>query len=327
MRTRSSLKNTLTLRNILQNPSFPSFLILIVIVILNASLQFNFFTYRAIKSNLLTFSPLILASIAQGLVILGGCVDLSVGASISLLTVLMASMMGDSPGSIFFTVLCAIGLSLLISFINGFIISYFGPPPLLTTYATSVLWFGIALYFMPTPGGYIPSSFGKIYRTDLLPQFPAAFLFLIGAFAFLFIISRLRFYKHLYAVGGNEDAAYANGVNVFWTKIKVFLLSGIFVALAAICVVAQTATGDARSGLGYTLNSVAAAIIGGLSFSGGKGSIAGPIMGALILGLLINVLYFANITSFYQEFMKGIIIIFSLAVAAIPKYIRARSAA
>ena len=319
------MKNGFQFKNIYQNPSFPSFLILLAIIILNAFLQPNFFTYRAFKSNLLTFTPLILTSIAQGLIILVGCVDLSVGATISLITVLMASLMGDSVASMLLVVLCGSGLALLMSLVNGFIISYFGPPPLLTTYATSVLWFGIALFFMPTPGGYIPSTFSKMYRSELFSRFPVALIFLIGAFLLLYFISKLKFYKHIYAVGGNEDAAYANGVNVFITKIKVFLLSGLFVALAAVCVVAQTATGDARSGLGYSLNSVAASIIGGLSFSGGKGSIAGPIMGGLILGLLINVLYFANITSFYQEFMKGIIIIFSLAIGAIPKYLKTRS--
>ena len=319
------MKNRLNWKNIYQNPSFPSFLILIAIIILNASLQHNFFTYRTFKSNLLTFTPLILTSIAQGLVILVGCVDLSLGATVSLITVLMASLMGDSLLSIFIVVLLGSGLAILMSFVNGFLISYFGPPPLLTTYATSVLWFGIALFFMPTPGGYIPKSFSKMYRSDLFPNFPVVLLFLIGAFFILFFISRTRFYKHIYAVGGNEDAAYANGVNVFLTKIKVFHLSGVFIALASICVVAQTATGDARCGLSFSLNSVAASIIGGLSFSGGKGSVIGPIMGGLILGLLINVLYFANITSFYQEFMKGIIIIFSLAIGAIPKYLKTRS--
>lgn len=319
------MKNRLNWKSIYQNPSFPSFLILIAIIFLNAFLQHNFFTYRAFKSNLLTFTPLILTSIAQGLVILVGCVDLSLGATISLITVLMASLIGDSLLSMVIVVFIGSGLALLMSFINGFIISYFGPPPLLTTYATSVLWFGIALFFMPTPGGYIPSHFSKMYRSDLFPGFPVVLLFLIGAFCFLFFMSKTRFFKHIYAVGGNEEAAYANGVNVFLTKIKVFLLSGIFIALAAICVVAQTATGDARSGLSFSLNSVAASIIGGLSFSGGRGSIIGPIMGGLILGLLINVLYFANITSFYQEFMKGIIIIFSLAVGAIPKFLKARS--
>ena len=187
------MKNRLNWKSIYQNPSFPSFLILIAIIFLNAFLQHNFFTYRAFKSNLLTFTPLILTSIAQGLVILVGCVDLSLGATISLITVLMASLMGESLLSMVIVVFIGSGLALLMSFINGFIISYFGPPPLLTTYATSVLLFGIALFFMPTPGGYIPSHFSKMYRSDLFPGFPVVLLFLIGAFCFLFFMSKPDF--------------------------------------------------------------------------------------------------------------------------------------
>jgi len=312
-------------KEIYKNPSITSLLILIVLIIVNIILQPNFFTYRSFKSNCLTFTPLILVSIAQAIVIIVGAVDLSVGATISLITTVMASIMGNTPASILFAVLSAFGLALLTGFFNGFIISYLGPPPLIVTYATWVIWFGIALSIMPTPGGYIPKVFYKTYRADIFHIIPVSlFLLIISSFICLFI-SKLRIYKHIYAVGGNEHAAYASGINVLSTKIKAFLLSEFFVALSAICVVAQTATGDARSGLGYTLNSVAAAIIGGISFAGGKGNVAGAAMGGMILGLLINIIYFANITSFYQEFMKGIIIIASLVIGAIPKLKRKTS--
>jgi ribose transport system permease protein len=120
-------------------------------------------------------------------------------------------------------------------------------------------------------------------------------------------------------VGGSERAAKASGINVTWIKIFAFLVSGVFVALAALCVVGQTATGDARSGQGFTLNSVAAAVIGGIAFSGGKGNYVGAIIGGIILGLLINIIYFANVTSFYQVFTKGAIILVALVIGAVPR--------
>ena len=129
----------------------------------------------------------------------------------------------------------------------------------------------------------------------------------------------MRAFRHLYAVGGHEKAARASGIKVVRTKIFAYFVSGIFVAMAALCVVGQTATGDARSGQGFTLNSVAAAIIGGIAFSGGKGNYLGAAIGGVILGLLINIIYFAQITSFYQEFMKGAIIIVALLVGAVPR--------
>jgi ribose transport system permease protein len=120
-------------------------------------------------------------------------------------------------------------------------------------------------------------------------------------------------------VGGNERAARASGIRVTRIKIYAFLVSGVFMAMAALCLVGQTATGDARSGQGFTLNSVAAAVIGGIAFSGGKGNYVGAIIGGIILGMLINIIYFANITSFYQEFMKGVIIIVALLFGAVPR--------
>jgi len=312
-------------KEIYRNPSIPSVLILIVLITVNAILQPGFFSYRSFKSNFLTFTPLILVSVAQAIVIIVGAVDLSVGATISLITTVMASIMGDTPISIIFTVLCAFGLALITGIFNGFTIGYLHVPPLIMTYATWIIWFGIALYIMPTPGGYIPKVFYKAYLSDIFHIIPVPVLLLVVSTLIFLFISKLRVYKHIYAVGGNEQAAYASGINILFTKIKAFLLSEIFVALSAICVVAQTATGDARSGLGYTLNSVAAVIIGGISFSGGKGNVLGAAIGGLILGLLINIIYFANITSFYQEFMKGIIIIIALFIGVLPKLKRKSS--
>ena len=187
------------------------------------------------------------------------------------------------------------------------------------TFATSVVWYGIALVLMPSPGGHIPEAYYRMYGRTLGGFLPVPVLVLLVALALCLLLGRLRAFRHLYAVGGNEHAARASGINVTGTKIFAFLVSGIFVALAALCVVGQTATGDARSGQGFTLNSVAAAVIGGIAFSGGKGNFVGAIIGGIILGLLINIIYFANITSFYQVFTKGVIILVALLVGAVPR--------
>jgi ribose transport system permease protein len=206
-----------------------------------------------------------------------------------------------------------------LSVFNGFFIGFVGPPPLIMTFATSTIWFGAALLLMPHPGGYIPEAYYGLYTTSIGGFLPVPVVVLMTAGAFCLLLGRLRAFRHLYAVGGNEKAARASGINVTATKIFAFFVSGVFVALAALCVVGQTATGDARSGQGFTLNSVAAAVIGGIAFSGGKGNYLGAAMGGIILGLLINIIYFANITSFYQEFMKGVIIIVALLIGAVPR--------
>lgn len=298
---------------------------LVLLIIVNAILQPTFFSYQVFKMNFMTFTPLILVSLAQATVILVGAVDLSIGAGISLVTVAMASLMGDSSLSILLVSLLGVGVALFLSLFNGFFIGFIGPPPLIMTFATSTVWFGIALLIMPTPGGYIPEAYYSLYGKSLGGFLPMPVLVLLIAIVFCLLLGRLRAFRHLYAVGGSEAAARASGIRVTATKVFAFLVSGVFTALAALCVVGQTATGDARSGQGFTLNSVAAAVIGGMAFSGGRGSYVGAIMGGIILGLLINIIYFANITSFYQEFMKGVIIIIALLIGAVPRLRRSIS--
>jgi ribose transport system permease protein len=313
------MKAPRALRGIMQDSSFPSFVMLVLLVVVNAVLQPGFFSFQVFRMNFMTFTPLILVSLAQATVILVGAVDLSIGAGISLVTVVMASFMQDSPLSIIAVVLLGVALALFLSFFNGFFIGTIGPPPLIMTFATSTMWFGTALLIRPTPGGYIPEAYYSLYGRTLAGFLPMSVVILLVAVAFCVMLGRTRAFRHLYAVGGNERAARASGISVTRTKIYAFLVSGVFMALAALCLVGQTATGDARSGQGFTLNSVAAAVIGGIAFSGGKGNYVGAIIGGIILGLLINIIYFANITSFYQEFMKGVIIIVALLFGAVPR--------
>ena len=313
------MKAPSALRGVLRNSSFPSFLMLVLLIIVNAILQPGFFSFQVFRMNFMTFTPLILVSLAQATVILVGAVDLSLGAGISLVTVVMASLMQDSVLSMIVVSFVGIGLAVFLSFFNGFFIGTIGPPPLIMTFATSTMWFGTALLIMPTPGGHIPEAYYMLYGKTLAGFLPVPMLILIVAVLFCFLLGRMKAFRHLYAVGGNERAARASGISVTGTKIFAFLVSGIFVALAALCMIGQTATGDARSGQGFTLNSVAAAVIGGIAFSGGKGNYIGAMIGGIILGLLINIIYFANITSFYQEFMKGAIIIVALLFGAVPR--------
>jgi ribose transport system permease protein len=317
------MKTGRALKAILQDSSFPSFAMLALLIAVNAVLQPNFFSYQVFRLNLVTFAPLILVSLAQATVILSGAVDLSLGPTISLVTVVMASLMGTTPLSIVGTILAGIGVALVLSMFNGVFIGTIGPPPLIMTFATATVWFGIALLIMPTPGGHIAEAYYTLYTKSIAGFLPVPGVVLLVAFAVCLLLGRTRAFRHLYAVGGSERAARASGINVTRTKIFAFFVSGIFIALAALCVVANTATGDARSGASFTMNSVAAAVIGGIAFSGGKGNYAGAAMGGIILGLLINIIYFANITSFYQEFMKGVIIIVALLFGAVPRLRRA----
>lgn len=302
-----------------QGNSFPTFIVLLMMVMINFLLQPNFFSPDILKSNITTFAPLILVSMAQAIVIIAGGIDLSIGASITLINVILASMMKDTGSSILLAIVCGFAVSIIVGIINGVSIGYLRLPAMVSTFATSAVWYGISLLIMPQPGGYVPDFFYRLYSENLLYVIPVPLFIVILAFAFWYFIKTRKIYRYIFATGGNEESASANGINISLTKVLAFVISSVLVAIAAIIVTAQTASGDAHVGQAFTLNSVAAAVIGGVSLQGGKGNMLGAAMGACVLGLLINVIFFANIPSMYQDFIKGFIIIIALAIAVLPK--------
>jgi len=313
-----------TALKVYKDTSFPGFIVLIILIIVNISLQSNFFSYNTIKSNFMTFTPLILVSMAQAIIIISGSVDLSAGASMSLFTVFSAFIMTDT--NVLWVVLLGFAVVVAASgFINGTIIGKFNLSPLLATYATSAIFMGIAMIILPNAGGYVPKFFYRWYRADVLTIIPAPILILIIGIAIWYGISKTTVYRYIYAIGSNQEAAYSSGIKVSNIRIATHLIASIFIGMAGLCILLSTATGDYRSGIPFTLNSIAAVVIGGISLSGGKGNIWGAVIGALILGLLNNIIFFANISSLYQIFAKGIIIVLSLVIATAPKLFEEKS--
>lgn len=297
---------------------FPSIVILLVIIAINIILQPSFFSINVLNSNLLTFTPLILVSIGQAIIILGGGLDLSVGAGISLINCILATVMKDSPESILLAFLGGLVAAIVMGLINGFVTGYLRLPAMIATFATSAIWFGLALFIRPQPGGYVPYNVTSTFTFSVFIISIPLIIIVLSLLLWNYIKKR-RLGRYIYAIGSNEQSAYANGINVERIKLMSYVLGFLFVYLAAISITMQTASGDAYLGSPYTLSSVAAVVIGGISLQGGRGKVYGAVIGALILNLVINVIYFANVPSIYQEFVKGMIIIVALATAIIYK--------
>ena len=308
-----------SIRRYSRDPSFTGFLILVLLIVVNTILMPRFFTYNFIKLNFKTFTPLILVSMAQAIVLISGSVDLSVGASLSLCVVIASSLMKDSTISVLLALALMVVVSLGTGAVNGAIIGAAGLPALISTYATQAVFFGIAMYVMPVPGGYVPEAFYRLYNADVFGFIPAPVAILLIGIGIWYLMSKTRTYRYIYAIGSDQTSAYASGIKVARVRFLAHVFASIFLAIASDCLLMNFASGDARSGLGYTMNSIAAVVIGGVSLAGGRGNIPGAIIGALILGLLTNVIFYANLSSLYQGFAKGMIIVFALALASIPK--------
>jgi ribose transport system permease protein len=307
----------------LQDPSAMGFAVFVLLLVINVVLQPALFTKDILVSNFMSFTPLIFAALAQGIIVLSGSVDLSIGAAMSMFTIIGASMMSDT--NVWLIVALGLVASIAIGAVNGLLIGRLRLPPFISTFGVSGIVMGALIIIMPVPGGYVPKFFYKIYRQSLLGVLPMPVVFLLIGLLVWFAVSRTVFYRHLYAVGGDEKSAFASGIRVERTRLLAHMFAGFFVGLGGLCLLMLTAAGEYRSGTAYSLNSIAAVVIGGIAMSGGRGNIWGAILGAFILGLLNNIIFFANIPSFYQNFFRGMIVILSLSLGALTRMRELRS--
>jgi len=296
----------------------PVYLIAIVIYIIAGIVEPVFFTWNN-NINLFTrITPLVLAALAQTFVILTGGIDLSIGSIISLTNVVSASLFCLNKLEYITMVLFIVPLlGLATGLINGFIITKGEFSPLIVTLATGAIWQGVALIIMPIPGGEVDLSIsrtltGKIF--NLIP-FPLL-IFLFFIFISYFILKKTEFGRSIYALGGNETIAYESGIACKKIKFMAYGVSGVLGAFTGIFLSAWIFSGDPLVGSPYILNSIAVAVIGGTSLSGGKGGVLGIIGGAYIFLLISNILNLWGISTFYQYVVKGLIIIFALIISA-----------
>ncbi len=285
------------------------------------------FLSSALIGNLFsTALPLVFAAIAQTVIVLVKGIDLSVGSIISLVMCVAASLMQDSALSIVSVFLLCLAIGVAAEVINGLFVVYARLQSIIVTLATSLIFGGVALYVMPQPGGYVPESLLTILSGSVGP-IPNSALILVACLAFIWLpVRKSRLGVGWYAVGGNESGAYFSGVNVNRAKMSAFVVAGVFSALAGVVLAAQTLTGDPAMGAPYTLNSIAASVLGGVSLSGGIGGALGAVGGAFVLTIFVDVLFFFNVSAYYQYVFSGAIVIVALAIVTMSEWVRSQRA-
>ena len=307
-------------------PSFFAFILLIIAIAINFVLQPNMLSQETVNNNLRVFLPIILLTVGQAIVILGGGIDISVGATVSIVNAILATRVGldGSPEKMIQFMLIALLAGILAGAINGFFIAYLRLQPIITTYATSFLYTGLALYILPNPGGGIPAKIAEIYRSSTPIGIPLAF-YVIGAILLVWwYLYSTRFGKYLYAVGGKAQAAYETAVPVTLVQFSTYVISGLMAAFAGIAITMLSGSGNAEIGAAMTLTSVTAVVIGGTALSGGVGGVAGPLMGALTLGIIQNIISFSKIDTWWETLVKALIIVAALATPGIINLFRRR---
>lgn len=317
-------------RLIIQRPPLPSVLrrslpflaslgVLGGVLVVNAILQPNLLTLPVIRSNLATFLPLIAAAVGQAIIVLSGGIDLSAGGIITLVNVVLVSLAGVWGTESGWSTLAAVLVSLLVAvaagLLNGLLVASLRLQAIVATFATNFVWMGLALAVLPVPGGQAPIPLYRLYRASFL-GIPSVVFLLILVILLWVILKRSRIGQFLYAVGGHAQAAFASGLPVERVRMLTYGLGGLFFGLAGVFLTADIASGDPLIGSPLTMNTIAAVVIGGTPLAGGTGGAGGAVVGAIVLGLIRNIIFFANVPPFYQDFISGLIIIAALALAA-----------
>ncbi|MEP6775157.1 MAG: ABC transporter permease [Chloroflexota bacterium] len=310
--------------DLFRKPFFFSLLLLLLTVLVNFILQPDLLSPSTLSGNMRVFLPLILVAVGQSVVILGGGIDISVGAIVSIVNALLATQIGlqGDPGKATLLIIASMFVGMAAGAVNGFFVAILRLQPIITTYATSFLFAGLALFILPTPGGGMPSGFTAFYRDAALLGLPIAFyiigLILLGWYG----LRQRRYGRYLYAVGGKASAAYETGVPVSAVQFSTYVISGFMAALGGVAITFLTGSGNAQVGDSLTLPAITAVVIGGTALSGGTGGIGGAIIGALIIGLLRNIISFAHIDTWWQTFVNAAIIVLALAIPGILSLIR-----
>src|SRR6266496_2086316 len=217
-------------------PALFALILLVLAIIINLILQPNMFVGNTLNSNLRVFLPIILLAAGQAIVILGGGIDISVGAMVSIINTILATRVGlqGSPQAMWQYVFISLLVGALAGAINGFFVAYLRLQPIITTYATSFLYAGFALFILPNPGGGIPANIAALYRDSTPLNLPLAFYIIAILLLVWLYISSTRYGKFLYAVGGKPEAAYETAVPVTWIRFSTYVISGLMAALAGI---------------------------------------------------------------------------------------------
>jgi len=255
--------------------------------------------------------PLALAAVGQAIVVIAGGIDLSIASMMALTSVVAATQMKDQPTEV--TVVVAIGvvaLGLVLGLVNGGLVVITRVPDIVVTLAMSFVWAGFALLVLNVPGGA-----GAVWLKDLAKGFvgidwipkPALVLIIIVAVVWI-PVRRSRLGLSIYAIGSSQLAAFRSGVSVGRTKIAAYMLTGLFSACAGLALVGTTSVGTPLPG-GYTLLSVAAIVLGGVSLAGGRGGIVGPIVAVMILSLMQTDMTFLGVNPNLATVAQGAILI------------------
>lgn len=293
-------------------------LVIIIISIVASVMNPNFLTLRNFFNIMQQLSVLGVLTMCMSLLMISGGLDISIGNMAGLIAIIFARML-ISGKSIWISVIVVLVFGLFFGFINGLIVAKSKVMPLIITLGMNYVFLGIALIL----GGGRPQTITGQFEflgSAKIGSVPVAIIVLLLVVAFAYFLRKYTKYgRRLNAIGGNVQAAFLSGINVDLHIVSIYTLSGLMVGLAALLLVSRLGMVRADSGSVFALQALAASIIGGITFEGGKGSLVGAFFGVLLLGILYNAMNIIGVSSYTQTIVLGAIIVIATVVSNIGK--------
>ena len=272
----------------------------------------QFITFGNLRNVALQTSVNMLLAVGMTFVILTSGIDLSVGSTLAMTSSVAAGLMVTHV-PIWIAVVVALAIGLLAGLLNGIFVAYAGLAPFIVTLGTMTLFRGITeIYTQGTPIFNLPSSFAWLGTAQFAGIPVPVILTVIVLIVAWVILEKSVPGRRIYAVGGNEQVAYLAGVRVKKYLLLVYMISGFLAAVAGLVLTSRLGSAEPTAGTGYELDAITAVVLGGTSLFGGEGTLVGTIIGAAILGVIDNGLNILNVNSFWQDAVRGAIILVAI---------------
>lgn len=317
-----------------QNPLVSTGLVLILMIVVQTAIMIYNFGEGSVGELMLSLltnwlnilrnnAPVGIIALGMTFVIISGGIDLSVGSTlVAVGAMVMMVVDGSATGLLAgmgitgvpaYIIAIAVGLvfGALLGWLNGVLIAHGKLPPFIATLGTMQIFRSVTQHLTQHANPSVPKGFLQIANLKIGSFYIMPILYWLAIAAVLYVVSkRTTFGRHVFAVGSNIRTARLSGINVNKVKRRIYMLTGMLVAIAAIIQVSRIGSMDyASAGSGYEMDAIAAVIVGGTSMSGGKGSIVGTVLGMLIIGVMNNLLTLFGVPPFLRETCKGVIVI------------------
>ena len=290
---------------------FGLLIILAVMVVIASLISPVFLSYQNLMNIVRQVSMVAIIAIAATIVLIIGGIDLSIGSTAVFCSVLFAGLVSYNNLPIWISLVLSIVAGMGVGLLNGGITVGFNVPPFIVTLATMNAFRGLAYIY--TRGGVpiskVPTGFSWIGR-EYIGFIPVPVIIMILLFlVFSFFLNRTRSGIYLYSVGGNEKASHLSGIRVRWVKILAYVIGGGLAAVSGIILASRLNSGQPAAGGDLLFSAITAAVLGGTSLSGGEGTLRGTLIGAIIIGITVNVMTLMNVIFFYQLVIQGFILL------------------